>query len=503
MATAMAGGFPTIIQGGMGIGVSNWRLARAVSLQGHLGVVSGTCIDSLLVRRLQDGDAGGHLRRAIEAFPLPDVGAGVLSRYFLPDGRPDGASYKLISMWRQKVTAAQEQLAMLGAFAEVHLAKEGHDGEVGINLLTKVQMPNLATLYGAMLAGVDYVLMGAGIPREIPGVLDAFADHRPATIRFDVEGLSRGESEELRFDPARHWGDAAPPPVERPRFLPIIASNSLARMLTKKATGRIDGFVVEGPTAGGHNAPPRGELRTNDRGEPVYGERDEVDLGEMVELGLPFWLAGGAGSPEALADALAGGAAGIQVGTLFAYADESGIDPDLKREVLEKVRAGDLEMRTDLRASPTGFPFKVVQLEGTNASREVYQRRERICDLGYLRTAYKRDDGRIGYRCASEPVDTYRKKGGALEDTKGRKCLCNGLMADIGHGQVRDGVRELPLLTSGDDLVRLDRFLSGRESYSAADVLDYLLSGIEAGRSEQREESRESVALAAAGAAGD
>ena len=30
-------------------------------------------------------------------------------------------------------------------------------------------------LYGAMLAGVDYVLMGAGIPRTIPGILDSLA----------------------------------------------------------------------------------------------------------------------------------------------------------------------------------------------------------------------------------------------------------------------------------------------------------------------------------------
>ncbi|TVP42361.1 MAG: nitronate monooxygenase, partial [Gemmatimonadales bacterium] len=163
---------PLVIQGGMGIGVSNWQLARAVARQGHMGVVSGTCIDSLFVRRLQDGDPGGHLRRAIEAFPLPDVSRAALEAYFIPGGKAPDASYKLLSMWRQKVNEVREQITMLSSFVEVYLAKEGHDGPVGINLLTKVQMPNLATLYGAMLAGVDYVLMGAGIPREIPGVLD-------------------------------------------------------------------------------------------------------------------------------------------------------------------------------------------------------------------------------------------------------------------------------------------------------------------------------------------
>ena len=43
----------------MGVGVSNWRLAQAVSKLGQLGVVSGTAIDQVLVRRLADGDKGG------------------------------------------------------------------------------------------------------------------------------------------------------------------------------------------------------------------------------------------------------------------------------------------------------------------------------------------------------------------------------------------------------------------------------------------------------------
>jgi len=62
---------PRLIQGGMGVGVSSWRLARAVASRGHLGVVSGTAIDAVFVRRLQDGDPGGHLRRAMARFPVP------------------------------------------------------------------------------------------------------------------------------------------------------------------------------------------------------------------------------------------------------------------------------------------------------------------------------------------------------------------------------------------------------------------------------------------------
>jgi NAD(P)H-dependent flavin oxidoreductase YrpB (nitropropane dioxygenase family) len=465
---------PPIIQGGMGAGVSGWRLARAVSRCGQLGVVSGTALDTVLVRRLQDGDPGGHLRRAMAMFPIPGIAAYVLQRYFRPEGLPTGAPYQLLPMYRQAVSRARQQLTMLANFVEVYLAREGHSGPVGINLLTKIQLPTLASLYGAMLAGADCVLMGAGIPREIPAVLDALAQHQPAALRFEVEGLAPGVTEYLRLDPGEHW-TTPPAPLRRPLFLPIIASNSLATVLARKASGRVDGFIIEGPTAGGHNAPPRGEARYNERGEPAYGERDEVNLTKVGELGLPFWLAGGMGRPECLGEAQQAGAAGIQVGTLFAYCDESGLRDDLKRSVLEHVVRGQVTVFTDPHASPTGYPFKVVQWSadpGATASRE------RICDLGYLRVAYVTPEGAIDYRCASEPVDAYVRKGGKEEDTRGRRCLCNALVANIGHPQARgNGQVEPPLLTSGDDLVSLSTFLAGRPRYSAADVVAYLLSG--------------------------
>ena len=218
----------------------------------------------------------------------------------------------------------------------------------------------------------------------------------------------------------------------------------------------------------------------NDRGEPVYGERDRVDLEKMKEHGLPFWLAGSAGSPEKLAEALAAGAAGIQVGTLFAYAEESGIDAALKERVIRQAQEDEIDVLTDKRASPTGFPFKVVQIGETVSAPDVYAQRDRVCDLGYLRTAFKDARGRINYRCAAEPVDTYVKKGGALEDTEGRKCLCNALFATVGHAQVREaGVSERPLVTSGDELKNIRHFIgSDRAAYTAGEVIDYLLSGV-------------------------
>ncbi|HSJ06347.1 MAG TPA: nitronate monooxygenase [Longimicrobiales bacterium] len=475
---SVSAALPLVIQGGMGIAVSNWRLAQAVSSLGQLGVISGTAVDSVLVRRLQDGDPGEYVRQAMEHFPWPAVSADVLRKYFVDGGKAADQPYKLLSMYRGAVSRARHEVTILANFVEVWLARQGHSGPVGINLLTKVQMPNLASLYGAMLAGVDYVLMGAGIPKEIPGVLDRMAVHEPASMKLDVEGT--GPTAYLEFCPADFWDGAPPVELRRPKFFPIVSASSLAQMLARKSTGRVDGFIVEGPTAGGHNAPPRGTTTYNDRDEPVYGERDRVDFAHMREIGLPFYLAGGAATPDALRAAVDEGAAGVQVGTLFAYSEESGLADDIKQTVLQQVLSGDVDVLTDARASPTGYPFKIVQIETTNSSREQYMARKRVCDLGYLRTAYRRPDGRLDYRCAAEPVDTYVKKGGELDDTSGRKCLCNALMADIGMAQVREGGElERPIITSGDDLIRLGRFIEeGRTRYSARDVVDYLLGPV-------------------------
>lgn len=470
-------GEPLIIQGGMGAGVSGWLLARTVSRLGHLGVVSGTALDLVLARRLQCGDAGGHLRRALAQFPSTAAASRVLAQYYLPGGKPARRPFRAVPIFTASPTIAQQELAVIAGFAEVWLAKEGHPGVVGINFLEKIQLPLLSTLYGAMLAGVDYVLVGAGIPREIPGVLDQLARHEPVSIRLHVEGANTEDEYRLHFDPRLVLPEPRPA-VRRPKFLAIVASSTLALTLAKKATGRVDGFVVEGPTAGGHNAPPRGEPQLNARGEPVYGEKDVVDLAKIRALGLPFWLAGSYGHPEQFQAARAMGAAGVQVGTAFAFCEESGMAPELKAAVLKRVQHGQADIFTDPLASSSGFPFKVVTVEGTLSESEVYARRPRLCDLGYLRHVYKRPDGSLGYRCPAEPVELYIKKGGAAGETVNRKCLCNGLMATIALAQrQRTGYLEPPLVTAGDDVKQLAHFLRGKTSYTAQEVIQYLLTG--------------------------
>jgi nitronate monooxygenase len=297
-----------------------------------------------------------------------------------------------------------------------------------------------------------------------------------------VTGAQPEDDVMMRLDPKEIFGEPLPK-LERPYFLAIISSNTLATTMARRSNGRVDGFVIEGPTAGGHNAPPRGKMVLNEQGEAVYGERDRVDLEKIREIGIPFWLAGSYGTPEKLVEAVELGAAGVQVGTAFAFCRESGLREDYKSALIAKTKRGEASVFTDPKSSPTGFPFKAAQLEGTTSDPEVYRIRKRICDVGVLRESYRTPEGRVAYRCPSEPEDIYVAKGGVFEDTAGRKCLCNCLLADIGMQQTqKDGSIEPGLVTTGDDLACILQFMpEGEESYSAVDVVTRLLSLLPAG----------------------
>lgn len=468
---------PRIIQGGMGVAVSGWQLARAVSQLDQLGVVSGTALAIVLSRRLQLGDPNGELQRALAHFPFPDMAERVMRSFHIPGGKAATEPFKRIQMPSLDPCQALIELTVISNFVEVFLAKEGHNGLVGINYLEKIQLPFLPSVYGAMLAGVDYVLMGAGIPRAVPGAIDQLVRGELVSMRIDVGGESGAREHVASFDP-RAFCRGTAPLLKRPHFLGIVASATLALALARKASGHVDGFVIEGPTAGGHNAPPRGQTQLNAAGEPIYGPKDVPDLDVFRSLGRPFWLAGSYGRPGRLAEALSQGASGIQVGTAFAFCKESGICPELKRQVIEQSRRGEARVFTDPSASPAGFPFKVAQVSGTLSELEPYEARLRICDLGYLRQPYRKADGTIGYRCPAEPVEDYLRKGGLAQEVVGRKCICNSLPAAVGLGQIRPETGdELPMITAGDDLAHIANWTrQSSGSYTAADVVRMLLA---------------------------
>ena len=470
--------FPfSIIQGGMGVGTSSSRLANTVSRAGQLGVVSGTAVTHSLVRRLQLGDE--DVKRAVEQFPYEDIAGLTLDRYFIQGGKDPQAKFKNPGMPGPKNCDLYQALTVLGSFVEVSMAKEGHSNPVGINLLHKIQSPHLPTLHGAMMAGVDYLLMGAGIPIDIPPTLNALLQHEETSYLIDTAKGSAQPKIQIDFHPETILGSQKVE-LHKPEFMPIIASKVLA-MKFKRMENDIAGVIVESSKAGGHNAPPRNKVK--------YGEKDIVTTDELNKIGVSYFLAGDWGYHNSVTDAVAAGAKGVQVGSLFALCEESGFAPEYKHMLIEKMLEREaigkqLRIDTSYRSSPTGYPFKEVPIEGSISTPLAYAEREdgnRICDMGYLREHKVTENGKIVSLCPSEPVDAYVKKGGLIEDTIGRKCICNHLMTTAGIGQIRkNGREELPIFTLGDAAPRateiIRKFNPGGLSYSAANVLDYLQS---------------------------
>jgi NAD(P)H-dependent flavin oxidoreductase YrpB (nitropropane dioxygenase family) len=502
-----------LIQGGMGVYVSNWRLARAVATERigiSVGTVSGTALDVVYVRLLQLGDPGGHARRALAAFDHTfgvTVGQQICARYFVEGGKTPEARFKIGPMVTVRghidapmVTADEPQavplqldptvieLLIATGFAEVWLAKEGHNGRIFINFLNKIELPLLYIMYGAMLAGVDGVVVGAGNPEGLPALCSRLTRHEAVTRDLPVLYQGTGERFALAFDPRQICDGAfTHSPLKRPAFLAIVTLSDLAQALATSMTEAPDGLIIENHTAGGHNANPVGPLQRDERGQPIYGAGDTVDLRAIRATGLPFWLAGGYGSRSQLQVALDAGAAGVQAGSIFALAEESGMRAEYRIEILSALRRGvdDEALVQTTLVSPTGFSFKVVQLTGTLADDEVFARRQRVCDIGLLQqvglTAPDAQGVRTLFqRCAAGPVEGYVSKRGLRRNTEDRRCLCNGLLACVGLGQIKaaDGelTEEPAIVTLGDHLDGVRRLSrNGQAHYWARDVVADIL----------------------------
>jgi NAD(P)H-dependent flavin oxidoreductase YrpB (nitropropane dioxygenase family) len=460
----------------MGIAVSSWQLAKEVSIAGELGVISGTAIDSVVARRLQDGDLTGDIRRAMTAYPHQETITEIMDRFFIEGGREAGKPYLDVPKLSIKGNLFSNKLLAVASFVEVWLAKEGHNGLIGMNILEKIQLAIPAQLYGAMLADVDYILIGAGIPAQVPHLLNEISQGNKVAMKVDVADTK--EKHYLHFDPRTLGLDNFP--IKRPLFLAIVTSHALVAYLNKDEETKPDGYVIEYHVAGGHNAPPRAKNHVNEEGEAVYNELDIPNLEKIHASGSPFWLAGGYATPEKVKEAISYGAQGVQVGSLFALANESGFTNENRSSILVSLADPTMRVMTDASASPTGFPFKVIQNNQTLSNDNLYKERTRICDLGYLRTMFQREKGGIGYRCPAEPLDNYEFKNGEVDAAQGSKCLCNALMADIGLGQVRpDGRTEISLLTFGSDLdgPRALRELHP-DGWNAVQALNFLKSAI-------------------------
>lgn len=132
------------------------------------------------------------------------------------------------------------------------------------------------------------------------------------------------------------------------------------RFARKCEEARVDAVVAEGFEAGGHNG------------------REETTTMVLVPavrkaVSLPLLAAGGIGSGAAMVAAMALGAEGVQIGSLFAVAEESSAHPGFK-ELVTTLGEGDtklaLKKLAPVRLIKNSFFHLVAEAEDRGASKE-------------------------------------------------------------------------------------------------------------------------------------
>jgi NAD(P)H-dependent flavin oxidoreductase YrpB (nitropropane dioxygenase family) len=433
---------PRLIQAGMGAHVSCAKLANITARLGALGVVSGVGLRHIIAEDVRTGDE--ETIRIARTFPFARYVEELLS--FAPGG---SRHRKPVPMDTPDPArgALPKRLSAIAAYVEVMRARQGHRGKVGVNVMWKCALTVLPTLYGAMLAGADALLCGAGVPMELPDVVRSVR----AGEDMVYQPLS-GTGTHVRLAIAQD--DPAPLlakfPV--PKMIPILSNFAFCKRILdvwerEYGGARPFAFVLENHAAGGHNAPPRDKV--------AFGEQDDIAryFDRVLGLGMPIYVAGAFPNGGNRADFEAWrkrGAYGIQVGSRFALCDESGLRRDLKDQVIARNAGGESEVVTDALLSPTGYPFKYVPLPGTLSDPVLYAKRRRICNRGYLCQSHfetlPNGSVRETYLCPAMPEKQYVALGGAREDLARRVCLCNSLLSTAGYFTDT----ESPLVTLGD-----------------------------------------------------
>ena len=139
----------------MGAGVSDWRLARAVSRAGQMGVVSGTGLDAIYLRRLQDGDPGGHMRRALEAFPIAGIAERIVETYYVEGGKDPEERFQS----SRDLAFALEAIQLSGVSTPVSPISEGRRA--------RLRRATALAIAGLTLIAAGFLLASARRPLDL------------------------------------------------------------------------------------------------------------------------------------------------------------------------------------------------------------------------------------------------------------------------------------------------------------------------------------------------
>jgi nitronate monooxygenase len=339
-----------IIQGGMGVGVSLSPLVKAVALQGGLGIVSSACLDRIVSKRT------GKKYNAYEA-----------------------------------------------AYEEVSISKEA-GGFAGINIMAALQRDYNDSVRGALDAGADVIISGAGLPLTLPVIQ----------------------------------------PPKDTALIPIVSSTRALEIICKKwgkLGYRPDAIVLEGPLAGGH---------LGFKMDQIYLESNTLEnlLPPIKDMAIkygdfPVIVAGGIYTHEDIEKFMLMGADGVQMGTRFLATEESSASEAYKRAVVSASEE-DIVVAFD-PGSPCGLPFRVIRQSPMYVS-AIKHLRSPKCDKGYV--LQKDPDGKFTV-CPAKASNEHHF------------CICNGLLSSAGYNPDK----EESLYTVGTNAVKVDRILSVKDLF--------------------------------------
>ena len=318
-----------LVQGGMGVGVSAHRLAGTVAGEGAIGTLSSV-----------------DLRRH-----HPDL---------------------MAATGRSRDKAAIDAANLVALDREIRAARElaGGRGLIAVNVMRAVsEYP--AYVRQSCASGADAIVVGAGLPFDLPEITADYPDVALIPILSEVRGVGL----------------------------------VLKKWMRK---GRLpDAIVIEHPRyAGGH----LGAAKIEDLGDARFDFAQVIPgilalFDELkIERGsIPIIAAGGINSPEKLNAVRALGAAGAQVGTPFAVTEECDAHPEFKR-VLAQAKPEDIVTFM----SVAGLPARAVRtpwLETYLERLATLQRRakpKRECTLAFdclLQCGLRDGIARIGQFC--------------------------------------------------------------------------------------------------------
>ncbi|MBL8332357.1 MAG: nitronate monooxygenase [Rubrivivax sp.] len=256
-----------IVQGGMGVGVSAHRLAGSVAAENAVGTLS-----SVDLRRHHPDlmEATGHLHHA---------------------GASDEA--------KQAIAAANLE-ALSREIRAARRLSQGR-GLLAVNVM-RATSAYAASVTRSLQEGIDAVVVGAGLPLDLP---DLAREHPQALL------------------------------------IPILSDARGVALVVKKweRKGRIpDAIVIEHPRlAGGH----LGAAKVADLGDPRFDFENAIPAtleflrSAGIEREVPVIAAGGIRRFEDIVHLQSLGAAAVQLGTPFAVTEECDAHPEFKRVLAE------------------------------------------------------------------------------------------------------------------------------------------------------------------------